>query len=122
VFYWQKGVFFSNSNGQLNELNVVNTPFVDPTTFQVTQFTDAVQNPRTRTNFSQRFDYQVTAGNTLRALSYWRNNEQNDSTSPCIFSLPSFGYNSLETEHTFQVSDTQTLSARTIKNAVSVRP
>src|SRR5438876_1076514 len=113
----KKASFFTNiERRNLNELNVVNTPFVDPTTFQVTQFTDAVPNPRTRANFSQRFDYQVTPGNTLTTrYQYWRNNEQNDfPPALASFSLPSFGYNSLETEHTFQVSDTQTLSSRTI--------
>src|SRR5256886_998170 len=113
----KKASFFTNiERRNLNELNVVNTPFVDPTTFQATQFTDAVPNPRTRTNFSQRFDYQVTPGNTLTArYQYWRNNEQNDfPPALASFSLPSFGYNALETEHTFQVSDTQTLSSRTI--------
>src|SRR6266481_2892143 len=113
----KKASFFTNiERRNLNELNVVSTPFVDPTTFQVTQFTDVVPNPRARTNFSQRFDYQITAGNTLTArYQYWRNNEQNDfPPALASFSLPSFGYNSLETEHTFQVSDTQTLGSRTI--------
>src|SRR5437879_5217580 len=110
----KKASFFTNiERRNLNELNVVNTPFVDPTTFQITQFIDAVPNPRTRSNFSQRFDYQVTPGNTLTArYQYWRNNESGDGIG--IFSLPTVGYNSLETEHTFQLSNTQTLSARTI--------
>ena len=110
----KKASFFTNiERRNLNELNVVDTPFVDPTTFQITQFSDASPNPRTRTNFSQRFDYQVTPGNTLTArYQYWRNTESGDGVG--TFSLPTFGFNSLETEHTFQISDTQTLSARTI--------
>jgi hypothetical protein len=110
----KKASFFTNiERRNLNELNVVDTPFVDPTTFQITQFSDASPNPRTRTNFSQRFDYQVTPGNTVTArYQYWRNTESGDGVG--TFSLPTFGFNSLETEHTFQISDTQTLSARTI--------
>ena len=110
----KKASFFTNiERRNLNELNVVDTPFVDPTTFQITQFSDASPNPRTRTNFSQRFDYQVTPGNTLTArYQYWRNTESGDGVG--TFSLPTLGFNSLETEHTFQISDTQTLSARTI--------
>jgi len=110
----KKASFFTNiERRNLNELNVVNTPYVDPTTFQLTEFTEAVPNPRTRTNFSQRFDYQITPGNTLTArYQYWRNNESSDGIG--TFNLPTVGFNSLETEHTFQVSDTQTLSARTI--------
>ncbi len=113
----KKASFFTNiERRNLNELNVVDTPFVDPTTFQITQFTDATPNPRTRTNFSQRFDYQVSATNTLTArYQYWRNNEQGDfPVATASFSLPTVGDNSLNTEHTFQLSDTQTLSARTI--------
>ena len=110
----KKASFFTNiERRNLNELAVVNTPFVDPTTLQQTQFTDAAPNPRRRTIFSQRFDYQVTPGNTLTArYQYWRNTESGDGIG--TFSLPTFGYNSLETEHTLQVSDTQTVSARTI--------
>ena len=110
----KKASFFTNiERRNQNELAVVNTPFVDPATLQITQFTDASPNPRTRTNFSQRFDYQVTPGNTLTArYQYWRNNENGNGIG--TFSLPTVGYNSLETEHTFQASDTQTLSARTI--------
>ena len=110
----KKASFFTNfERRNLNELSVIDTPFVDPTTLQVTQFTDAVPNPRTRTNFSQRFDYQITPGNTLTArYQFWRNNETGDGIG--TFSLPTVGYSSLETEHTFQLSDTQTLSTRTI--------
>jgi hypothetical protein len=110
----KKASFFANiERRNLNELSVVNTPIVDPTTLQITQFTDAVPNPRTRTNFSQRFDYQLSATNTLTArYQYWRNNESDDGIG--TFSLPSVGYNSLNTEQTFQLSDTQTINARTI--------
>lgn len=110
----KKASFFTNiERRNLNELSVINTPIVDPITFDITQFSGAVPNPRTRTNFSQRFDYQITPGNTLTArYQYWRNNETGDGIG--TFSLPTVGYNSLNTEHTFQLSDTQTLSARTI--------
>ncbi len=110
----KKASFFTNfERRNLNELSVIDTPFVDPTMLQVTQFTDAVPNPRTRTNLSQRFDYQITPANTLTArYQFWRNNETGDGIG--TFSLPTVGYSSLETEHTFQLSDTQTLSTRTI--------
>lgn len=110
----KKASFFTNiERRNLNELAVVNTPFVDPATLEIVQFTDASPNPRRRTNFSQRFDYQVSSTNTLTArYQYWRNNETGDGIG--TFSLPTVGYNSLETEHTFQLSDTQTLGPRTI--------
>src|SRR6266704_2417043 len=106
-------VFFNIERRNLNELSVINTPFVDPSTLQFTQFTDAVSNPRTRTNLSQRLDYQVTKNNTLTArYQYWRNNENSDGIG--TFSLPSVGYNSLSSEHSAQISDTQVVSSRTI--------
>ncbi len=110
----KKRSFFTNfERRNLNELSIIDTPFVDPTTLQVSQFTGAVPNPRTRSNFSQRFDYQVTPANTLTArYQYWRNDETGDGIG--TFSLPTVGYSSLETEHTLQLSDTQTLSSRTI--------
>lgn len=110
----KKASFFTNiERRNLNELSIVDTPFVDPTTLLIGQFTDASPNPRTRTNFSQRFDYQVSSTNTLTArYQYWRNTESGDGIG--TFSLPTFGYNSLQTEHTVQLSDTQTLGPRTI--------
>ena len=112
----KKASFFSNiERRNLNELAVVNTPFVDPTTFQVTQLTGAFPNPRTRTEVSQRFDYQVTPNNTLiTRYQYWRNNESGDGVGVSGFTLPALGYNALNTEHTFQMTDTQVLGPRTI--------
>src|SRR5215471_902793 len=112
----KKTSFFSNvERRNLNELAVVNTPFVDPTTFQVTQLTGAFPNPRTRTEVSQRFDYQVTPNNTLiTRYQYWRNNESGDGVGVSGFTLPALGYNALNTEHTFQMTDTQVLGPRTI--------
>lgn len=105
--------FFNIERRNLNELSVVNTPFVDPTTLQITQFSGAFSNPHARTNVSQRFDYQVTPNNTLTGrYQYWRNSESGNGIGG--FSLPSTAHDSLSTEHTFQVSDTQVLSARTI--------
>ena len=105
--------FFTIERRNLNELSVVDTPFVDPTTLQLTQINEANPNPRTRTNVSQRFDYQITKNNTLTArYQYWRNNESGDGVGS--FNLPAVGYNSLNTEQTFQMTDTQVLSARTI--------
>jgi carboxypeptidase family protein len=105
--------FFNVERRNFNELSVVNTPFVDPTTLQITQFARAFPNPRARTNVSQRFDYQVTPNNTLMArYQYWRNSETGDGIGS--FSLPSIGRDARSTEHTFQATDTQVLSSRTI--------
>ncbi len=105
--------FFNIERRNINELSVINTPFVDSTTFQQTLFTEAVPNPHTRTNVSQRFDYQASKNNTLTGrYQYWRNDDNNNGVG--TFSLPSLGYNSLSSEHQLQISDTQVLSPRTI--------
>jgi hypothetical protein len=101
--------FFNIERRSISDLNVVSGQIVDPTTFQIEPFSDAVPNPRTRLNLSPRLDYQVTPGNTLSVrYQYWRNNETNDSVGG--FNLLSQATNSLSTESTLQATDTQTLS------------
>jgi Carboxypeptidase regulatory-like domain len=106
--------FFTNvERRNLNDLSVVNTPFLDPNTLQITQFAGAFPNPRTRTEASQRFDFQLTPNNTLTTrYQYWRNNEVGDGVGS--FSLPGAAYNAFNTEHTFQMTDTQVIGPRTI--------
>jgi len=77
------------------------------------QFTDSVPNPRTRTEFSPRLDYQVTQNNTLTVrYQYERNNEQNGGIG--LFSLPSLATNNFETEHQIQATDTQIINTKVI--------
>jgi Carboxypeptidase regulatory-like domain len=105
--------FFNIERRNLNDLSVVNTPYVDPTSLQTATFAGAFSNPRTRTNVSQRFDFQLTPNNTLTArYQYWRNDEQGGGVGG--FNLPAVGYNALSGEHTFQLTDTQVLGPRTI--------
>jgi hypothetical protein len=108
--------FFTNvERRNLNDLSVVNTPFLDPNTLQITQFAGAFPNPRTRTEVSQRFDFQITPSNTLvTRYQYWRNNEAGDGVGVLGLTLPAQAYNALNTEHTFQMTDTQLLGPRTI--------
>ena len=72
-----------------------------------------VLNPRVRTNFSTRLDYQLAASNTLMVrYQYTHNREENNGISQ--LSLPSQGYNQTGNENQIQVSDTQVLSAHAI--------
>jgi len=104
--------FFNIDRRDMDEISIINTPALDAN-FNPIQFTQAVPNPRTRTNLTPRVDYQLNPHNTLTVrYQYYRENEQNDGIGQ--FSLPTQGYNSLETEHTVQLSDTQTLSERII--------
>jgi hypothetical protein len=100
--------FFNIERRSISDLNVVSAQIVDPTTFAIEPFSQAVPNPRTRLNLSPRFDFQVTPGNTLSVrYQFWRNNETNDSVG--TFNLASQATNLLETEHTVQATDTQTI-------------
>jgi len=72
-----------------------------------------VLNPRVRTNVSARFDYQLSASNTLMArYQFTHNHEENDGISQ--LSLPSQGYNQNGNENEIQVSDTQVLSPHAV--------
>jgi len=72
-----------------------------------------VLNPRVRTNLSTRFDYQVSASNTLMArYQFTHNHEENNGISQ--LSLPSQGFNQSGNENEIQISDTQILSPHAI--------
>ena len=97
----------------INDVEVVNAQTVDPATFAIIPFSAAVPNPRKRYNVSPRVDYQLTKTNTLSVrYQYFRNDETNDGIT--AFSLPSQAYNSLSTEQTLQVSDTQAFGTNII--------
>jgi hypothetical protein len=106
-------IFFNYEQRNINNLNVVSAQIVDPTTFALTPFSAAVTNPDTRINLSPRLDYQLGAANTLSVrYQYYRQTQDNESVGG--FALPSLATNQFDSESTFQVSDTQTLSPRWI--------
>jgi len=111
--FGKKASFFLDfSRRNINELSVINTPALDANLSPI-QFTDSVANPRTRTEFSPRVDYQVNQNNTLVVrYQYERNNERNDGIG--LFSLPTQATNNFETENQVQVTDTQIINATTI--------
>jgi hypothetical protein len=106
-------LFITMDIRDINDVEVVNAQTVDPTTFAIIPFSAAISNPRKRYNVSPRLDYQLTKTNTLSVrYQYFRNNEMNDGIG--AFSLPSQAYNSLSTEQTLQVSDTQAFGTNII--------
>src|SRR5882724_1737294 len=106
-------IFFNYEQRNINNLNVVSAQVVDPTTFAITPFSAAVSNPDTRLNLSPRLDYQVSPGNTLSVrYQYYHQTQDNESVGG--FNLASLATNQFDSENTLQVSDTQTLSPRTI--------
>ena len=109
----KKASFFFNLEGRnINDANVVNATILN-SAFQPTPFVQAISNPRTRINLSPRLDYQISKNNTLTVrYQYFHDSEQNLGIG--TFSLPSQAYNSLEDEHTLQISDTQVLSTNVV--------
>jgi hypothetical protein len=104
--------FFNLDRRNIDEISVINTPALDANLNPI-HFTSAVPNPRTRTNLTPRIDYQLSSTNTLTArYQYFRENEVNNGIGQ--FNLATQGFNELNTEHTLQISDTQTLTERTI--------
>src|SRR5208337_1541376 len=122
----KKASFFLNiEQRDIQALNIVSSTVVcgDPVLlipcpssdaqFSIIPYSAAVANPQTRTNLSPRIDYQLTPNNTLTArYQYFRNSESNDSVGQ--FNLAEVGTNYLSTEHTLQVTDTQTINVSTI--------
>ena len=97
----------------ISDASVVNATIVDPATLLPATFNTAVLNPRTRTSFSPRVDYQLTTNNTLTArFQYNRNEEENDGIGG--FSLPSQALNSRSSSQSLQVSDTQIINSKIV--------
>ena len=115
--------FFNVQRRNIDEIAVVNAqipPIVDgiPATY-----TASVPNPRTRTNLSPRLDYQLTPNNTLTArYQYYHDTQQNAGIGGIVlnavntpgFTSSSAGYDTTSTEHTVQISDTQTLGTKAV--------
>ena len=105
--------FFNYEQRDINNLNVVSAQIVNPTTFQIEPFSQAVPNPNTRINLSPRLDYQLTPNNTL-TVRYQFYHQTQDNESVGAFNLASLGTNAVDWEDTVQVTDTQTLSPSTV--------
>lgn len=117
-------LFSGNVGGPLSKkasyfFNVERRDINDAAVVSSVAFSDAgvavvgVVNPRIRTNFSGRIDYQVSSSNTLTARYQFTHDTENNNGVGQL-ALPSQAYNQASTEHTIQISDTQILSARTV--------
>jgi len=104
--------FFDAERRNIGDTSIVNAVVLD-TNFNPTPFSVAVANPRTRTSISPRLDWQATKNNTVTLrYRYVVSNDTNDGIS--LFSLPTQGYNSSNSEQVVQASDTYVISATTV--------
>jgi len=105
--------FFNVERRNINELSAINAPVLDSSLTDTITLAETIPNPRTRTNLSQRFDWAPTKNNTLTArYQYYHDTETNDGAGGTILSTQ--GYNSLSTEHTLQISDTQVIGTKVV--------
>jgi hypothetical protein len=109
----KKASFFLDAQRRnINEFAAINAVVLDSSLNQ-TAFIGSIASPRTRSNISPRFDFQITQNNTLTGR-YQLSHDTDQNSGLNQFSLPSQAYNSIETEHELQVSDSQVLSPNVV--------
>ena len=109
----RKASFFLDfQRRNIHEFSAINATVLDANLNPV-PFTESVPNPRTRTSFSPRLDFQLSPNNTL-TLRYHLTHDADQNAGLGQFSLPSQAYSDNETEHTFQISDSQVLSTNVV--------
>ena len=104
--------FLDASRRNIDEFAAINATVLD-SNFAPVHFTQSLPNPRTRTNFSPRFDFQLSQNNTL-SVRYHLSHDTDQNAGLSQFLLPSQAYNSTETDHTIQVGDSQVLSTKAV--------
>lgn len=109
----RKASFFFNLEGRsIDDANVVNATVLNAN-FTPTSLIEAIPNPRFRLNLGPRVDYQISKNNTLTVrYQFFHDSQSNDGVG--LFSLPSQEYNSLDDEHTLQISDTQVINSNIV--------
>jgi hypothetical protein len=109
----KKASFFLDFDRRAQDDNdVINAIILDPA-LNPTPFGLAVLTPQTRTTFSPRFDYAINQNNTLVArYTFTRTERQNSGVGD--FSLLSRAFDTSNTEHTFQLTETAIINQRII--------
>jgi hypothetical protein len=94
--------------------SIVSAVVLDPN-LQQTPFSQAVPNPNLNMNLSSRVDYQLTSNNTLTArYQFSDGNSKNNGIGQ--FALKAQGYNTQQSEHNIELSDSQVISARAVND------
>jgi Carboxypeptidase regulatory-like domain len=104
--------FFNLERRDFNDSAVIDAKLLD-SNFNPITLSEAITNPRTRTNITPRIDYQLGENNTLTArYQFYKESEINNGVGQ--FSLPSTAYNVDDTEQTLQLSDSQIFGAKIV--------
>ncbi len=121
--------FFNIDRREIGALNVVNASVVCGDSILniacpagtapysiLTGYSQAINNPQSRTNLSPRVDYQLTPNNTLTVrYQYFRDAENGNGVGE--FNLEQLGTNELTVEHTLQATDTQVIGAHVVNES-----
>jgi hypothetical protein len=111
----KKASFFIDGGRRDMAGNSIVSAVVLDSNLQQTSFSQAVPSPNTNMNLSSRLDYALTSNNTLTArYQYFDSNSKNNGIGQ--FSLATQGYNTQQTEHNIEISDSQVLSARAVND------
>src|SRR5947209_3916970 len=109
----KKASFFLNAERRdVNDPSVVNA-FTSLANNNPVIFSQVVPNPRVGIEITPRFDYQVTANNTLTSRFEFNQGHSNNN-GVGGFNLPIQAFNSRDSERNLQVSDTQIVNPRTV--------
>ena len=104
--------FVSAQRRNINDLSAIDAQTLDQNLDPV-QTLESVPSPHQRTNIGPRLDYAITKNNTLTArYQYYRDTETNNGIGQNV--LPSQAYDSITTEHTVQIGDTQVFGAKVV--------
>ncbi len=105
--------FVSYIRRDIGDDSIVSATILDPTTLQQVPFSQSISSPRTLTNISPRFDFQLTPNNVMSVrYQFYDNNFTNSGIGQ--LNLASQALNTHSDEHTLQLSDTQVFSAKTL--------
>lgn len=96
----------------VDENSIVNATILSPS-FLPTLFQQTVVTPQRRFTITNRVDYAIDDKNTLVAR-YTFSPTGSDNQGVGQFSLPTRAYNSTDTDHTVQITETSILSTRAI--------
>lgn len=109
----KKSSFFIDfQKRDINDNDIVNAVVLDQN-LNAVPFVQGVVQPRRLTTFSPRFDYAINQNNTL-VMRYTYSHTSFNNGGVGQFALPSTAFNSSNTEHTFQITETAVLNPKWI--------
>jgi hypothetical protein len=100
--------FFDFDKGDTDDNDIINARILDPS-LNIVPFHLAVLTPQRRLSFSPRIDYQIAPLHTLVGR-YTYNRSTNEKSGIGDFNLLSRAYDTVSTQHSFQLTETSTIN------------